>query len=118
MEHEKAFSVKEDTHVECIHWRVKAIGKREKEAAVQEKAWSGEYVLHNRSKRKGSRKVFFKSYREEIITPVFAGENLIYGDVIQGPAIIEEPTTTILVLPRYEARVTKYNNYYIEADLR
>ena len=48
--------------------------------------------------------------------PVFRGGDLGYGDAVHGPAIIVEPTTTIVVLPGYEAKVTKYNNYCVEKE--
>ena len=50
------------------------------------------------------------------MTPVFPGSRLIYGDIVHGPAIIEEPTTTIVVLPGYCAKVTKHNSYCLEKE--
>lgn len=43
-------------------------------------------------------------------TPVFSGERLRPGDRIEGPAIVEEPTTTIVIIPgaRAEMRGTHY----------
>lgn len=117
-EHERTFSIKEDTYLECVFWRIKAIGKREKEAIIQEEEYKTENIVNDPDKRSGSRKIFFKKYNETVVTPVYAGVNLVYGDVIQGPAIIEEPTTTIVVLPDYQAKVTKHNNYYIESQLK
>ena len=58
--------------------------------------------------------VYFKKFNDIKITPVFKGEDLVYGDVVHGPAIIEEPTTTIVILPDYEAKVTRFNNYCIQ----
>ncbi|WP_010244412.1 hydantoinase/oxoprolinase family protein [Acetivibrio cellulolyticus] len=114
-EHKRTFTIKEDTFVECIYWRIKAIGKTETEAVIPEQEYHKENVVNLPDKRTGSRKIYFKKYNEMIVTPIYAGENLVYGDVIEGPAIIEEPTTTVVVLPGYEAKVTKFNNYYIEA---
>lgn len=115
-EHERTFSIKEDTYLECVFWKIKAIGKREKEAEIQEEEYHEENVVNFPEKRTGSRKIYFKKYGEPVVTPVYSGTNLVYGDVVQGPAIIEEPTTTIVVLPNYEAKVTKHNNYYIESN--
>jgi len=114
-EHERTFTIKEDTFVECIYWRIKAIGKTGIEAVIPEQEYHEENMVNLPNKRTGSRKIYFKKYDEMIVTPIYVGENLVYGDVIEGPAIIEEPTTTVVVLPGYEAKVTKYNNYYIEA---
>jgi len=47
-------------------------------------------------------------------TPVYKGADLKPGNRISAPAIIEEPTTTILVMPGSKASITKYGNYLIE----
>ena len=36
------------------------------------------------------------------------------GPTIAGPALIEEPTTTFLLLPGQVARVDGYGNYIVE----
>ncbi len=43
--------------------------------------------------------------REPHVTPVHAAADLAVGDVVKGPAIIEEPTTTIVVIPGAAALV-------------
>ncbi|MDR0425348.1 MAG: hydantoinase/oxoprolinase family protein [Clostridiales Family XIII bacterium] len=113
-EHERTFTIKEDANVECVYWRVKAIGANHVAGMIPEQEYHSENLIVSPAKRTGSRKIYFKKYNEAIVTPVFSGDNLVYGDVIQGPAIVEEPTTTIVVLPDYSIKVTKYNNYLIE----
>ena len=49
-----------------------------------------------------------------IKTPVYDGNTLYAGNYIEGPAIIEEATTTIAVLKGYTAQVTEYNNYFFD----
>jgi len=114
-EHERTFTIKEDTFVECLYWRVKAIGKNSVSSQMREMDYHEDNVIPVANKRFGSRKVFFKEYGELFVTPVYMGDNLLYGDIIQGPAIIEEPTTTIVILPDYVLKVTKYNNYYVKS---
>ena len=46
--------------------------------------------------------------------PVFYGEDLAPGARIEGPAVIEEPTTTIVVYPAMTARVGGSNSYRLE----
>jgi N-methylhydantoinase A len=43
-------------------------------------------------------------------TPIFRGDQLRPGNVVAGPAIIEEPTTTLVIIPgaRALARATHY----------
>ncbi len=113
-EHERTFSIKDDTYLECISWRIKAIGKHEREAVIPEQELVQMDLADEPDKAFGTRKVYFKKFNDIKVTPVFRGENLVYGDVVHGPAIIEEPTTTIVILPDYEARVTKFNNYCIQ----
>ena len=46
-------------------------------------------------------------------TPVFLGDALRAGNIIEAPAIIEEPTTTVVVFPGSEARVTELGSYHV-----
>ena len=45
---------------------------------------------------------------------VFDGRSIGAGAMIDGPAIIEEPTTTFLLLPGQVASVDGYGNYIVE----
>jgi N-methylhydantoinase A len=46
-------------------------------------------------------------------TPVYDGSKLLTGNVIHGPAIIEEPTTTVVIPEGYVTRVDDYKNYVL-----
>jgi len=46
-------------------------------------------------------------------TPVYDGEKMLAGNVISGPAIIEETTTTVVVPDAYVCSVDKYKNYVL-----
>ena len=48
-------------------------------------------------------------------TPVFRGIDLAPGAVIAGPAIIEEPTTTIVVYPQMSATVSPSGHYILKS---
>jgi N-methylhydantoinase A len=41
---------------------------------------------------------------------------LAAGAVVHGPAVIEEPTTTIVVYPDSAVRVTELGNYLVEVE--
>jgi len=111
-EHEKAFAVREDSFVECVFWRLKAIGRRDLGAKVEE-------IGHDPVEKipaachKGSRKAYFREAGGMVDTPFYLGMPLLYGNKIQGPAVIVEPTTTIAVQPGYTAEVTRYGNYLL-----
>jgi N-methylhydantoinase A len=109
-EHERVFSVSDNTYVECNNWRLKAVGKRNisvRKSAELEKAESN-------PKPSETRKAYFKEYGGYMDTPIYQGSNLKFGNEIAGPAVIEEPTTTVVLPPRYKVVVTEYNNYYVE----
>jgi N-methylhydantoinase A len=46
---------------------------------------------------------------------VFRGDALAPGSFIAGPAIIEEPTTTIVVYPRMSALVSPSGHYILKS---
>ncbi len=51
---------------------------------------------------------------ESLSTPIFKGSDLMPGSTIEGPAIIEEPTTTIVVYPEMTTTISKSGNYIID----
>ena len=46
-------------------------------------------------------------------TPVYDGPRMRVGHRIVGPAIIEEPFTTIVVHPRQRATLDRFGNYHV-----
>jgi N-methylhydantoinase A len=49
-----------------------------------------------------------------VMTPCYDGPGLPAGTKIKGPAVIEEPTTTVVVYPGMTATVTSFKNYLID----
>jgi N-methylhydantoinase A len=64
-----------------------------------------------RNPRLGVRKAFFDG--RFVPTPLYDGQQLAPGHAILGPAIVEEPFTTIVVSPRQRATVDAFGNYLI-----
>ncbi|HZP41103.1 MAG TPA: hydantoinase/oxoprolinase family protein [Candidatus Binatia bacterium] len=64
-----------------------------------------------RDARRGARRAFFDG--RFVSTPVWDGPALGAGQVIRGPAIVEEPFTTIVVFPGQRAVVDPWGNYAI-----
>ena len=111
--HHKVFSVSAgDQPVEFVYWRVKAVGRLLKTDFTAIKA------APSMATSKGTRKAYFKELGGMVDTPVYKGVDLKPGKRIAAPAIIEEPTTTILVMPGSRASITKYGNYLIEIGRR
>ncbi len=107
--HHKVFSVSaSDQPVEFVYWRIKAIGRLLKTDFPAAKAAPGT------AKSKCTRKAYFRELGGMVKTPLYKGEDLKPGNRIAAPAIIEEPTTTILIMPGSRASITKYGNYLIE----
>ncbi|KAK6941729.1 Hydantoinase B/oxoprolinase [Dillenia turbinata] len=62
----------------------------------------------------GHYKVYFGNGWHD--TPLFKLENLSYGHVLPGPAIIMNGNSTVIVEPNCKAIITKYGNIKIEID--
>ncbi len=63
---------------------------------------------------KGQRKAIFSSSGKGAATPVYDGSMLGAGAVINGPAIIEEVTTTIVIEPGWTAKLDASGSYVIK----
>jgi N-methylhydantoinase A len=61
----------------------------------------------------GYRKAIFAANGKLVGTPVYDGSKLGAGATIKGPAIIEEVTTTIVIEPKWSARLDVSGSYLI-----
>jgi N-methylhydantoinase A len=94
---------------EIVSLRLDLTGLRE-ELHLPILAFEGE---DSSSARKGERKVFFEG-RGFVATPIYNGELVRPGNLIVGPAIIEEQSTNIVIFPGQEALLDQYMNYVVE----
>lgn len=95
------------TSLEVVCFRVKAEGLTEK-PKFKELPYMGENAS---PAAKGQRKIF---YEEGFITvPIYDGTRMGHGNRISGPAIIEEPTTTVFITPDFQLTCDKYGNYLV-----
>ena len=60
---------------------------------------------------KGQRQIYHNG--EFATMPIYDGSRLGYGNKVSGPAIVEEPTTTIFLAPDYQLTCDRYSNYLI-----
>ena len=93
--------------IEFITFRLKATVPRAKFELVKIK--SGSQDPSTALKRKRSCRFGGK----DVDTSVFDGTKLLSGNVIKGPAVIEEPTTTVVIPQGFTARVDDYKNYIL-----
>ena len=106
--HERIFAVREPgQYLECLLWKARATAVLEKPTIRprQLPAEPGDVASTDTAyfKETGLRPV-----------PRYDGESLSVGTRVQGPAIIREPTTTMVVYPGSAAVVTGLGNYILE----
>lgn len=90
--------------VEALHWRLTAIGRTERPRFGRAAA-----EIPAPAKRKKTREVIFDG--RKVVTDVYEGSQLNAAAKIQGAAIVEEPTTTIVVPPEWRLKVNEYGDY-------
>lgn len=93
---------------ELINLRLTALGHTAK-PTIFESSSGGEDPGHA---LKGTREAFFDGFPDKI--NVFDGLLLKRDNRVIGPAIVEQPTTTVVLLPGYELWVDPQGNYVIE----
>jgi N-methylhydantoinase A len=111
--HERVFEIKEPGQlIEFINWGARAVAKVPN-IKIKEKPHGDEdptYALV------AKREAYFRELGGPVETSVYRGDNLSYGARINGPAIIQEPTSTLVIFPGSTATVSKWGNYLIEID--
>lgn len=109
--HEQLYSFKRpDQSSEVLNLRLDLIGRRDT-ASLRSEAFG---VEDPTEALRGRREVFFIERSGFVDTPVYNGAKVVPGHLISGPAIIEEPDTTIVVYPGQEAMSDHYRTYVIE----
>lgn len=110
--HERVFAVREPGQsIECINWKVRARAQRETPPL------RARPVEPNVQMETGSNGQAYFAESGWLETPRYSGANLKPNDVIEGPAIVLEPTTTLVVNPNSKVRVTGLGNYIIELGI-
>lgn len=110
--HEKLHGSKsEGTVIECIHWRVKAIGETQDLILTPSDRGS---IAPYEDAVIDTREAYFRGLGGMVDTSVFDGNRLETGNKIEGPAIIEETETTIVVFPGSQIRVSPFGNYVVK----
>ncbi|HLY67927.1 MAG TPA: hydantoinase/oxoprolinase family protein [Chloroflexota bacterium] len=62
---------------------------------------------------RGHRPALFEEDAEYVDTPIYQREALLAGNVIDGPAIVEQFDSTSIILPKQQARVDAYGNLIV-----
>lgn len=111
-QHEQLYTFKRpENPVEILNLRLDLIGVRDNAARLVSHAFESEDPARA---RKSTRPVYFETHGDYVDTPVYDGALVQPGNLIPGPAIVEEPDTTIVVYPGQEAMLDHYQIYVIE----
>ncbi len=109
--HERVFAVRDvESQIECLNWKGRArVRLAHAPVAGSASAGSGD------NKPVAHRPAYFGP-AGRVDTPIYHGAELSPGALIAGPAIIEEPTTTLVVNPAMSARLSDADNYLLETE--
>jgi N-methylhydantoinase A len=99
----------EGTPVEIINVRVQAVGRTDKPSYGQE-AWAGPDAT---AARKGERSLYVPDRKAFHTVPVFDGHRMHFGCRVDGPALIEQETTAILVSGSFDCVVDAYGSFVL-----
>jgi N-methylhydantoinase A len=100
------------TDAEVITWRTRASGPK---AVVSANSMRGE-AKAVKNPRKGSRPVYFAEEGRFVDTPVYDHYALAPGVVVQGPAIVEQRESTVVVGPKASASLDAQFNLIMLLD--
>src|SRR5699024_3678765 len=108
-EHERAYAFSdENVEVEIYGLSIEAIGTVPKpEFTKVESVGTLDGAL------KGERNVYFKEAGGFVETPIYRREDVPVGAEFEGPAIVEQLDSTVVVPPEFSARVDDYKNIII-----
>lgn len=106
--HDRVYAVRDEgSEVECVNWRGRIAIRLAKPARPETRR-----AAKHKPKPAGTREAYFGPAGRRR-TPIFRGTELAPGATIAGPAIIEEPTTTIVVYPGMRAVVSPSGHYLL-----
>jgi N-methylhydantoinase A/oxoprolinase/acetone carboxylase beta subunit len=60
---------------------------------------------------KGKREAYFEESRGYTPTCIYNGDKLLTGNILEGPCIVEEQMTTIVIPPGFRMKVDPRGNY-------
>ena len=99
----------EGTPVELINCRLRATGLTGKPRFTTE-AKTDVPLAHA---LKGHREAYLPASKAFANVPVYDGLALLHGHTFDGPALVEQPNTTLMVMPEYRLRVDAYGSYVV-----
>jgi N-methylhydantoinase A len=107
--HEELYGYRDEVETEVINLRRACFGRvvaPERKALSVSSYEAGKFV-------KSRRDVYFEDEFGFVPTQVFDGDLLQAGNIVEGPAIVEQRTTTVVVPPKARLEVTNYGDYLV-----
>jgi N-methylhydantoinase A len=105
--HDRVFAITDVGQVvECLNWRGRLTADVNAPSLEPGKAGGDEMVREDRR-----RLAYFGA--APIKTPIYLGQNLNVGALVSGPAIIEEPTSTLVINPGSTVKVSAGGRYIL-----
>jgi N-methylhydantoinase A len=108
--HEELYAYRDVVETEIINLRLAAYGKVV--VPARKKMPSGSDDVSRLVK--GKRDVYFEEKYGFVPTTVYDGDMMEAGDAVEGPAIIEQSTTTVVVPPDARLEVTNHGDYFMK----
>jgi len=99
----------EDFEVEIVNVRVEAIGVVSRITLRKMEKFKEDPS----SAHVGCREVYFESVDSFVVSNIYRREKLVWGNIIEGPAIIESYDSTIVIEPGWIGRVDEYGNIIV-----
>ena len=96
-----------DSRVELVNIEVSVIGKISKPKLPSLVAQQGDIS----NAKTGSREMLFDQSYDWIDTPIYDGEKFGSGALVTGPALIQEPTTTVVIKNGWQAELHETGTY-------
>jgi N-methylhydantoinase A len=108
--HEELYAYKDVVETEVINLRLAAHGKvvsPTRKTMAHKSSDASKFI-------KGKRDVYFEEKYGFVPTTLYDGDLMEAGNIIDGPAIVEQRTTTIVVPPDARLEVTTYGDYFMK----
>jgi N-methylhydantoinase A len=108
--HERVFAVSEPgQRIECLYWKGRAMVKLPNPTLATAPSRNGGPA----AKPSGTRPTWWGTGESQEVD-IYSGDGLVPGDRLPGPAIVELPTTTIVVYPEWSCEVTESGAFMLE----
>lgn len=107
--HEDLYGYRDEIETEIINVRRSCYGKvvpPERKAPVWSSPDAAKYL-------KGTRQVYFEEEFGFVDTQIYDGDRMQPGNIVEGPAIVEQRTTTVVVPPQGRLEVSGYGDYVL-----